>query len=228
MKSFILGAAIALAGTASAAQAVTVNWADLTAATPTTVTGSIALSGGPIGVTYSGPSFFVQTSGGTDYWTEGTPKPYTGGSVSNAPPTTDIIALSEGGLKTITFSQAVSDVYLALVSWNGNAGTFNQPFEVISQGCGYWGCGTFTNVTSTSFVANGELHGIIRFTGNFTSVSFTDLSETWHGIQIGIAGLAPPPVGGVPEPASWAMMIGGFGLLGAAMRRRATRSMLAA
>ena len=26
--------------------------------------------------------------------------------------------------------------------------------------------------------------------------------------------------GGVPEPASWALMIGGFGLVGASMRRR--------
>lgn len=32
------------------------------------------------------------------------------------------------------------------------------------------------------------------------------------------------PVGAVPEPASWAMMIAGFGLAGAAMRRRARRS----
>lgn len=32
--------------------------------------------------------------------------------------------------------------------------------------------------------------------------------------------VAPPTPGAVPEPASWAMMIGGFGLLGVAMRRR--------
>lgn len=31
----------------------------------------------------------------------------------------------------------------------------------------------------------------------------------------------------VPEPASWAMMIGGFGFVGAAMRRRSTRVALA-
>ena len=29
-----------------------------------------------------------------------------------------------------------------------------------------------------------------------------------------------PAVGGIPEPASWALLIAGFGLLGAAMRRR--------
>lgn len=28
------------------------------------------------------------------------------------------------------------------------------------------------------------------------------------------------PVAGVPEPATWAMMLGGFGFMGAAMRRR--------
>jgi hypothetical protein len=31
---------------------------------------------------------------------------------------------------------------------------------------------------------------------------------------------APPPVGGVPEPAGWALLIAGFGLTAAAMRRR--------
>ena len=31
-------------------------------------------------------------------------------------------------------------------------------------------------------------------------------------------------IGGVPEPTSWAMMIGGFGLAGAALRRRAART----
>jgi Concanavalin A-like lectin/glucanases superfamily/PEP-CTERM motif len=34
-----------------------------------------------------------------------------------------------------------------------------------------------------------------------------------------VAGLTPP-TGGVPEPAAWALMLAGFGLTGAAMRRR--------
>ena len=38
--------------------------------------------------------------------------------------------------------------------------------------------------------------------------------------QFVITTIAPTP--GIPEPASWAMMIAGFGLVGAAQRRRAT------
>ena len=42
-------------------------------------------------------------------------------------------------------------------------------------------------------------------------------------VRVTITGLAlPPGIGGVPEPASWAMLIAGFGLTGAAMRRRRT------
>src|SRR3546814_13375152 len=39
-------------------------------------------------------SDLAQTSSGTNYWIENNPAPYTSGSVDNAPPTTDIIALS--------------------------------------------------------------------------------------------------------------------------------------
>ena len=37
----------------------------------------------------------------------------------------------------------------------------------------------------------------------------------------------PPPPPGIPEPASWAMMIAGFGLAGAAARRRTRKTVLA-
>lgn len=67
---------------------------------------------------------------------------------------------------------------------------------------------------STGFSGNGEVHGVLKFSGSFTSLSFDDSSENWHGYQIG--------VGNVPEPASWALMIVGFGMVGAAARRRRT------
>jgi PEP-CTERM motif len=45
-----------------------------------------------------------------------------------------------------------------------------------------------------------------------SNVSFTSASGTFLSANVG--------PGGVPEPASWALMIAGFGLTGAAMRRR--------
>lgn len=40
-------------------------------------------------------------------------------------------------------------------------------------------------------------------------------------------GTLPPPAPGVPEPSSWAMMIAGFGLVGASMRRRKSAAVAA-
>ncbi len=122
--------------------------------------------------------------------------------------------MDQGGTKTFSFTKPVKDVYLAFTSWNGNSPIFSSPFTVVSQGCGYWGCGSFNpNLASDSFSTNQEVHGVLKFTGTFSSISFTDNSENWHGLTIGTTGA-------VPERASWAMMIAGFGLTGAAMRRR--------
>lgn len=221
-SGILLACTSALLSWAGTAEAVVVNWADLTSATTNQVTGTLDVNGTSVGVTYSGPYAFAQTDGtGTDFWTEPNPasRPYTGGSVSNRPPGTDIVALAQGGSKTITFSQPVNDLYLGLVSWNGNNVSFDRPFEIVSEGCGFWGCGSFTNVTPTSFTGSGELHGIIRFQGPLSSITFTDISENWHGFQVGVAGVGVP----VPEPAAWALMIVGFGLAGSVMRSRKAR-----
>jgi len=45
-------------------------------------------------------------------------------------------------------------------------------------------------------------------------------SEVGKNVQIDNIRLAPPPPGAVPEPAAWALMILGFGGVGATLRRR--------
>ncbi len=127
-----------------------------------------------------------------------------------------MVSLNVGGTKTITFSRAVTDPYVAFLSWNGNAATFSQPFEKISEGCGYWGCGTFDLGAGNTFVGNGEVHGVLRVVGTVTTLTFTDNSETWHGFTVGIGGVADT----VPEPSSWALLLSGLAPVGATMRRR--------
>ena len=198
-------------------------WADLTDAGLGNVTGTV----GDTSVTYSGGYQFAQTSGGTDFWNSSSKSTWDSTSaVSN----TDLIALNSGGLKTIDFGRVVTDVYIALLSWNGNTASFSEAFTVepAASGdisCGYWGCGNaIVSADGKTFTGSGEFHGILKFSGAISSLSFLDTSEYWHGIQIGIGATsanAPVPLH-MPEPTTWATMILGMGMVGAAMRRRPT------
>lgn len=78
---------------------------------------------------------------------------------------------------------------------------------------------TITGATTSSFL------GFVS-TGPLTSVTVSAVQPAttflWPTVNnLTLAGAATPTPG-VPEPATWAMMIVGFGLVGAAMRRRAT------
>ena len=211
-RTQLLAAAIAMIA-AQAAQADTVFWTDWTSKGPGVVSGTLSDGATSVGVTFTGAYSFAQTSGGTNYWAPNTP--YLSATVSNAPPASDIVALNAGGTKTITFSQTVHNPLIALVSWNGNHVSFapGSNLKYLSSGHGYWGTGSFSSKTSTSFVGLGELHGVIMLEGDFTSISFTDTSENWHGLTVGVVGV-------VPEPETYAMMLAGLGALGAVARRR--------
>lgn len=60
------------------------------------------------------------------------------------------------------------------------------------------------------------------FVGDFSSgvPYFVEQSPTTGGGWVAGTITGGLPTGGVPEPASWALMIAGFGLMGAALRRR--------
>jgi hypothetical protein len=66
-----------------------------------------------------------------------------------------------------------------------------------------------------NFQQGGEVH-----LGSFLGLGLTNggRSDPAYGLDKALGGGAP--VGGVPEPATWAMMLVGFGAAGAALRRR--------
>ena len=209
---------------ASSAGAATVDWADWTSTTPSTVSGTVTAGSATVGVTYSGAQYsFAQVNNvGTDYFLPNAP--YLSATVSNAPGTSDIVALSAAGTSTITFSQAVVNPLIALVSWNGANVTFgggadSQTYNIqyLSSGCGFWGCGTYASPTATSFVGSGELHGVIELQGTYTSISFTDTTpENWHGLTVGFESVAST----VPEAAESSLLLAGLLVVGVALRRK--------
>jgi hypothetical protein len=195
-RALLLGLATSLI--ASAVASADVIWVDWhTILGNGDVEGTATVAGGTVTVTYSGERAFVQTSCGTNYWNPAAP--YLSATVPNAPPDCDIIALSQATAKTLTFSEPVANVFFAVVSLNGNGYRFDRDFDILSFGCGYWGCGTLTkevNPPTYDLIGTGEPHGVIQLLGSFSSVSWTSLSnENWNGFSVGfeetVANLMP-------------------------------------
>lgn len=217
-----LVAAIATTTGVQAAPVLWVDWTGGTAGANGSAQGVLTVDGETVDVTYTGQIQFLQTGapGETNYFLPSAP--YVSATVDNAPGTSDIIALSTATTHTLTFSKAVKDLLFAVVSLNGNGYRFDSDFEILSMGQGYWGNGTLTKDTSTpgDYLLNGsgEPHGVIEFTANVTSITWTSLTnENWNGFTIGVRGLATA----VPEPSSLAMAgVAAAAVAGATIRRR--------
>ena len=195
--------------------AATIDWTDWNAFNSGSATGT--MDSGAISVNFSGnlETSRTQTGTGTNYWTEGDPAPYTGNSVvDNAPTAAEMVTLNRAGQATITFSEALLNPVMAIVS-QGRTGLpvtydFDQSFTVLSEGRGYWGDGWYNHDTSNDLLEGFELHAVIQFTGLISEINMSyNPSEFWHGITFGNVGSAA-----VPEPAT--VMLFGLGLLGLA------------
>lgn len=201
-----LVAALATTTDVQAAPVLWVDWTGGTAGTNGSAQGVLTVDGETVDVTYTGQIAFLQTGtpGQTNYFLPSAP--YVSATVDNAPGTSDIIALSTATTHTLTFSKAVKNLLFAVVSLNGNGYRFDSDFEILSTAPGYWGNGTLTKTSPSAGVyqlnGTGEPHGVIEFTADVTSITWTSLqNEYWNGFTIGIRGLAAP----VPEPSSMAM-----------------------
>lgn len=64
----------------------------------------------------------------------------------------------------------------------------------------------------------------VTFAGTAESISFGGVANQIVFDDITFGSAIPGPVGGIPEPATWGLMILGFGAIGGAMRQRHVRT----
>ena len=124
-----------------------------------------------------------------------------------------ILSTREGDRYTISFD------FAALGRLNRSAGIIVNAFEANTDAL----LGTFSTETTTdnNLATTFERH-TFRFIGasSATRLSFS-LDPAFDPIDV--AGVLDNVAAAVPEPATWAMMITGFGMVGGTMRRRRTR-----
>ena len=95
-----------------------------------------------------------------------------------------------------------------------NGGNYTQP-STVNLSINGGPIQSFTNSLNTPFGINWAPFSVTFFAETPTAIAFTN--GTTGDNMLGLDNVS---VTAVPEPASWAMLIAGFGLTGAAMRRR--------
>lgn len=185
---------------------------------------NIDLSGASTGTQISAPGgSFAQIFAG---------QTVVGASISGSP-TGPLTLAAAGTINVAFFAPGVSPAANSLLSQPGNAAPLSILFDSLADSLtftmGSANAGSILNVNS--FAENGSLLGSTQIVmldgyniynlsglGNFKGLTFFDNNDP-AGVRF--MNLSYNSVaGGVPEPAAWAMMLAGFGMAGAAMRRR--------
>jgi hypothetical protein len=200
MKLFSLLAATAIAVSISAAAAqaapVSIDFTALPAST--TVTNQYA------GVTFSLAGGLASGAPQTAYYGTGLSNSPSGGNY----PTADSLVA--------TFSAPVSDVSFTfdVEGYNGN-----NNYQVYSSSNVLIGSGALLAQSAPYILAGSDIGSIVWSNGQGTNRSWTQALST-------LSYTIPTLTGAAPEPATWGMMIGGFGMAGGALRSRRRKTML--
>nr|WP_310522226.1 PEPxxWA-CTERM sorting domain-containing protein [Polymorphobacter sp.] len=144
------------------------------------------------------------------------------------------IFFNTGNFVTQTFSTGLASATSA--TWDFTMFNFtrgaNSKFDVLINGIKVdsyemFGCANYCNATNSfSFSQSfAEIAGTDYVLSLVATSTVASGDGSWNWFPGGSVTLSN---GAVPEPASWAMMIGGLGLVGGAMRRRTAKGALAA
>nr|WP_295660503.1 PEPxxWA-CTERM sorting domain-containing protein [Polymorphobacter sp.] len=90
------------------------------------------------------------------------------------------------------------------------------------------GFSSFATPTTIQYSGAESILGFRFDNGRGTQYGYADLAgSNLHGYRVESTPGASVAIGSVPEPAAWAMMIGGFGFVGAGMRSRRSAAVTA-
>ena len=195
---------IALLSTSAPAYADTINFGQFGANGAAVANGAAGLTGGNVSFTVTGPgqgfTRLDEEAGWAGHFPDGTPLLYNNGAA---------------GAGEILFGQSISS--LTGLSMQANlTGAYTATAQV-------WLGGVLQGSTFYNSVNNLDVPPAIP-TFDFTAFASFDrlvLSTTNDGLGWAIGGVIG---GAVPEPATWALLILGFGFVGGAMRQRARTS----
>ena len=130
----------------------------------------------------------------------------------------DLIGERAAGTITQAFATALGQSYRLRFAYSHNIFSVGAASANFSVGGALMGSVSHNTGTNTNLDWR-SLTGDFTGTGNPMTLSFTNTA----GNQNGGLFLDGVSISAVPEPGTWAMMIGGFGLAGIALRRRRRR-----
>jgi len=125
------------------------------------------------------------------------------------------VATTAGDIYKLSFGYTGENCPGCTTVFTLNLGGFSQDYTIIADGSGFFHK-AFTVTDVSDYVATSALTAI-TFTLKSTT-NFGNNDPIFDRVIFERTGTTNAP--GVPEPATWAMMIAGFGLTGAALRRR--------
>ena len=219
LRTALLGCLITIMSLLANASSAATSWTDWTSATVGNP-GSAAGTLNGVQVTYSGEVGGSVLNGQSNIWAPNSS--FIGGTVTTSPSIVgDDIRLVGAftGTNNLTFGTPLENPVFAIWSLGapGLAAsfTFNATPTLEAGGPNSQFAGQTITVLG-NVVSGSEGNGVVQFTGTFGSISWTNTFENFYAFTVGLNG----PIGAVPEPETYAMLLAGLGLLGFMARRR--------